>query len=142
MQPLEVINYFLNEAEGFTSTNVDLVGRFEPLLKSADFGRANHATLKKITNKLVVVKKLHGRKVFVLKPVLQGLGPHDILREIATPPDSPDEDEVFVTAAGSRRTVYQPQLPEADAFVRPKPPPILQQQKIAPIDQNFPTKDL
>ena len=75
LQPLEVINYFLHEAVCFQSTNTELVGRFEKLLKSDEFGRSNHASLKRLTQKLVVVKRVGGggRKVFELKPDLQVL---------------------------------------------------------------------
>ena len=72
LQPLEVINYFLHEAVCFQSTNTELVGRFEKLLKSDEFGRSNHASLKRLTQKLVIIKRVGGgRKVFELKPDLQ-----------------------------------------------------------------------
>ena len=78
--------------------------RFEPLLKSPEFGKSNHAELKKITHKLVVIRKVNSRKVFELKASLQGLtDPHDVLREIATPPDSENEfsESVFQECAAA-----------------------------------------
>ena len=81
LQPIEVINFFVNETNPrYLATNLELVNYFRPLLMntSSSFGTENHAFLKEITGRLAVVKKLHGAKYLELKPEFRGKSPYAI----------------------------------------------------------------
>ena len=81
LQPIEVINFFVDNRSQ-TTNHHDLIKHFRPLLVESSLASENHALLKKITAKIIVVKKLHGNKFLEMKPEFQGLTAQEILKTI------------------------------------------------------------
>ena len=95
LQPLEVINFFVNETgSDKRATNKQLVSHFRPLLlkESSNFGSENHAFLKKVTNQLAVVRKIEGNKYLELKPEFKDKDPHSIYTYLQLQDESIGED--------------------------------------------------
>ena len=95
LQPLEVINFFVNETgSDKRATNKQLVSHFRPLLlkESSTFGSENHAFLKKVTNQLAVVRKIGGDKYLELKPEFKDKEPHSIYAYLQLQDESICED--------------------------------------------------
>ena len=99
LQPIEIIDFFLNQPGGRT-TNHDLIKHFRPFLIEENFGKDNHAFLKKITAQLVTVKKIKGNKYLELKQEFKNgsLDAREILRLL----------EQFEQAPRSRTPIYDP----------------------------------
>ena len=85
LQPIEIVHYF---HENQRSSNHDLIKHFRPLLVESSLAKENHEFLKKVTAKLVIIKKIQGQKVLELKPDFKSLEPWEILQNI-------DEGTVF-----------------------------------------------
>ena len=77
LQPIEIVHYF---QENTGSSHHDLIKHFRPLLVDSSLAKENHEFLKKITAKLVIVKKIQGQKSLELKPEFQTLEPWEILQ--------------------------------------------------------------
>ena len=77
LQPIEIVHYF-QEKTG--SSHHDLIKHFRPLLVESSLAKENHEFLKKITAKLVIVKKIQGQKSLELKPEFKTLEPWEILQ--------------------------------------------------------------
>ena len=113
LQPIEIVHYF---HENQRSSNHDLIKHFRPLLVESSLAKENHEFLKKVTAKLVIIKKIQGQKVLELKPDFKSLEPWEILQNI---------DEGHKEAKSSPRSrvpIYEPTSleNEKDYFVTPK----------------------
>ena len=97
LQPLEIINFFVNETgPDKRATNKHLVSHFRPLLHkgSSTFGAENHEFLKKITNQLAVVKKIKGNKYLELRPEFKDKDPHTIYTCLSVQEESENENNI------------------------------------------------
>ena len=97
LQPLEIINFFVNETgPDKRATNKHLVSHFRPLLHkgSSTFGAENHEFLKKITNQLAVVKKIKGNKYLELRPEFKDKDPHTIYTCLTVQEESENENNI------------------------------------------------
>lgn len=97
LQPLEVINFFVNETgPEKRATNKHLVSHFRPLLHkgSSIFGAENHAFLKKVTNQLAVVRKIKGDKYLDLRPEFKDKDPHTIYTCLSVQEESENENNI------------------------------------------------
>lgn len=113
LQPIEIVHYF---HENQRSSNHDLIKHFRPLLVESSLAKENHEFLKKVTAKLVIIKKIQGQKVLELKAEFKSLEPWEILQNI---------DEGHKEAKSlprSRVPIYEPTSleKEEDYFVTPK----------------------
>ena len=114
LQPLEIVNYFHEKQR---SNNHDLIKHFRPLLVESSLAKENHEFLKKVTAKLVIIKKIQGQKMLELKPEFKDRQPWEILQDIEE-----GHKEANSKKARSRAPIYEPTSleNEKDYFVTPK----------------------
>ena len=115
LQPLEIVNYFHEKQR---SSNHDLIKHFRPLLVESSLAKENHEFLKKVTAKLVIIKKIQGQKMLELKPEFKDRQPWEILQDI----EEGHKEAFGAKKARSRAPIYEPTSleNEKDYFVTPK----------------------